>query len=159
MALQMVCPDAVIIRTSWLYSEYGVNFVKTMFRLGKEQAEIKVVCDQTGSPTYAEDLAVVMMMMVEHKPFVPGIFHFSNEGVCSWYDFAVKIMKLARFNCRVYPIHTHEYPTRSIRPTYSVLEKGKIKSAYNLSIHQWEKSLEKCLQMLSIFPHFPDSVL
>ena len=144
-ALQKVCPDAVIIRTSWLYSEYGTNFVKTMLRLGKERTELKVVCDQTGSPTYAEDLAIAMMAMITHKPFVSGIYHFANEGVCSWYDFAVKIMELAGFNCRVYPIQTHEYPTRAIRPAYSVLDKEKIKSTFNLSIPQWEESLEKLI--------------
>ena len=148
ITLQQVCPDAVIIRTSWLYSEYGANFVKTMLRLGNEQTALKVVCDQTGSPTYAEDLAAAMMAMVEHNPFVPGIYHFANEGVCSWYDFAVKIMDLAGLNCRVYPIQTQEYPTRAIRPAYSVLDKEKIKSVYNLSIPRWEESLEKCLKLL-----------
>jgi len=148
IALQKVCPDAVIIRTSWLYSEYGENFVQTMLRLGKERTELKVVNDQTGSPTYAEDLAVAMMAMITHKSFVPGIYHFANEGVCSWYDFAVKIMELAEFNCRVYPIQTHEYPTRAIRPAYSVLDKGKIKSTFNISIPQWEDSLKKLIKNL-----------
>ena len=148
IALQQVCPDAVIIRTSWLYSEYGANFVKTMLRLGMERTELKVVCDQTGSPTFAEDLATAIMVMVTHKPFLPGIYHFANEGVCSWYDFAVKIMELAGFKCRVYPIQTQEYPTRAIRPPYSVLDKGKIKSTFALLIPQWEDSLEKCLKYL-----------
>ena len=148
IALQKVCPDAAIIRTSWLYSEYGANFVKTMLRLGIERSEIKVVCNQTGSPTYAEDLATAIMTMILHKPFLPGIYHFANEGVCSWYDFAVKIMELADLNCQVYPIQTQEYPTRAIRPAYSVLDKGKIKSACNLLIPQWEDSLEKCLMCL-----------
>ena len=148
IALQKVCSDAAIIRTSWLYSEYGANFVKTMLRLGKERTEIKVVCDQTGSPTYAEDLAVAMMAMVKHKPFAAGIYHFADEGVCSWYDFTVKIMELARLNCRVYPIQTHEYPTRATRPAYSVLDKGKIKTTCNLSIPRWEESLERCLTFL-----------
>ena len=148
IALQDVCPDAVIIRTSWLYSEYGTNFVKTMLRLGKEQTALKVVCDQTGSPTYAEDLAVAIMKIVEHQPFVSGIFHFANEGVCSWYDFAVKIMELAELNCQVCPIQTQEYPTRAIRPAYSVLDKGKIKSTFDFLIPQWEDRLEKCLMCL-----------
>ena len=117
IALQKVCTDAAIIRTSWLYSEYGANFVKTMLRLGKEQTEIKVVSDQTGSPTYAEDLAMAIMAMVTHKPFLSGIYHFANEGVCSWYDFAVKIMELAGLKCRIYPIQTQEYPTRESATT------------------------------------------
>jgi dTDP-4-dehydrorhamnose reductase len=146
IALQQVCPDAVMIRTSWLYSEYGTNFVKTMLRLGKERTELKVVYDQTGTPTYAEDLATAMMAVVKHELHVPpGMYHFANEGVCSWYDFAVKIMALAGLDCRIIPIQTHEYPTRAIRPAYSVLDKGKIKSACNLSIPQWEESLERCL--------------
>ena len=151
IALQKVFPDAVIIRTSWLYSEYGSNFVKTMLRLGKEQKEIRVVCDQTGSPTYAEDLAVAMMAMVGHKPFIPpGIYHYTNDGVCSWYDFTVKIMELAGLNCRVHPIQTREYPTRAIRPAYSVLDKEKIKLLCNLSIPPWKESLEKCLLLLPV---------
>ena len=148
IALQQVCPEAAIIRTSWLYSEYGANFVKTMLRLGNERTELKVVCDQTGSPTYAEDLATAIMAMVTRKPFLTGIYHFANEGVCSWYDFAVKIMELAGLNCRVYPIQTREYPTRAIRPAFSVLDKEKIKSTFHLSIPQWEESLEKCLKLI-----------
>jgi len=149
IALQQVCPDALIIRTSWLYSEYGSNFVKTMLKLGQERTEIKVVSDQTGSPTYAEDLAVAMMEMAESEPFIPpGIYHYANEGVCSWYDFTVKIIDLAGLNCRVYPIQTYEYPTRAIRPAYSVLDKSKIKSTCNLAIPRWEDSLAKCLKCL-----------
>ncbi|MDR0795987.1 MAG: dTDP-4-dehydrorhamnose reductase [Tannerella sp.] len=145
LALLKVCPDAVIIRTAWLYSEFGSNFVRTMLRLGKERSEIKVVNDQTGTPTYAEDLAAAMMAVAGLQPFVTGIFHFSNEGICTWYDFAVKIMELANLDCRVFPIQTYEYPTRAIRPAYSVLDKKKIKQACNLSIPQWEESLKKCL--------------
>ena len=148
IALQNVCPDAVIIRTAWLYSEYGNNFVKTMLRIGKERRELNVVCDQIGSPTYAEDLAVAMMSVVEHQPFIPGIYHFSGEGVCSWYDFAAKIMELARLDCQVFPIKTQEYPARAIRPVFSVLNKSKIQTSYNLSIPPWEDSLEKCLKTL-----------
>jgi len=146
IALQHACPDAVIIRTSWLYSEYGANFVKTMLRLGKERKEINVVCDQTGTPTYAEDLAVAMMTIVEHQPFIPGICHFSNEGVCSWYEFAAKIMELAGLDCMVHPIQTREYPTRAIRPAYSLLDKGKIKTTFHIQIPPWEESLDKCLK-------------
>ena len=145
IALLHVCPDAVIIRTAWLYSEYGSNFVKTMLHLGKEKSAINVVCDQIGSPTYAEDLAVAMMSIVEHQPFLPGIYHFSGEGICSWYDFAATIMALAELDCRVYPIKTQAYPTRAVRPANSVLDKGKIKTTFNLHIPQWEESLAKCL--------------
>jgi len=147
-SLQKVCPDAAIIRTAWLYSEYGANFVKTMLRLGQAQKTLKVVCDQIGSPTYAEDLAVAMMTMMNHQSFVPGIYHFTNEGVCCWYDFAAKIMELAELDCRVYPIQTSEYPTKAIRPAYSVLDKEKIKTTFHFSIPQWEKSLEKCINTL-----------
>jgi len=145
IALQHICPDAVVIRTAWLYSEYGANFVKTMLRLGKEREEIQVVCDQTGSPTYAEDLALAMMSVVEHPQYLPGIYHFTGEGICSWYDFAVKIMELAGLNCQVHPIQTHEYPTRAIRPAFSVLDKGKITTTFDLQIPHWEESLKKCL--------------
>ena len=145
IALQQICPDAVVIRTAWLYSEYGANFVKTMLRLGKEREEIQVVCDQTGSPTYAEDLALAMMSVVEHPQYLPGIYHFTGEGICSWYDFAVKIMELAGLNCQVHPIQTHEYPTRAIRPAFSVLDKGKITTTFDLQIPHWEESLKKCL--------------
>ncbi len=143
IALQHACPDAVIVRTSWLYSEYGVNFVKTMLRLGKERKEINVVCDQMGTPTYAEDLAVAMMTIVEHQPFIPGIYHFSNEGVCSWHEFAAKIMEFAGLDCTVHPIPTHAYPTRAIRPAYSVFDKGKIKTTFHIQIPSWEESLLK----------------
>ena len=148
LALQHVCTDAVIIRTAWLYSEYGTNFVKTMLRLGKERTEVNVVCDQIGTPTYAGDLAAAMMTIVEHRPFIPGIYHFSGEGVCSWYDFATKIMALAGHDCQVYPIKTSEYPTRAVRPAFSVLDKGKFKTTFNLSIPPWEESLAKCLREL-----------
>jgi len=146
IALQHACPDAVIIRTSWLYSEYGVNFVKTMLRLGKERKDINVVCDQTGSPTFAEDLAVAMMAIVEHQLFIPGIYHFSNEGVCSWFEFAAKIMGFAGLDCTVHPIQTHQYPTRAIRPAYSVLDKEKIKTTFHIQIPPWGGSLQKCIE-------------
>jgi dTDP-4-dehydrorhamnose reductase len=148
VVLRSVCPDAVIIRTSWLFSEYGTNFVKTMLRLGKERPELNVVCDQTGSPTYAEDLAVAIMSIVECHPCVSGVYHFSGEGVCSWYDFAVQIMKSAGLTCRVNPIKTCDYPTRAIRPAYSVLDKGKLKTTLDIQIPRWEESLEKCLHRL-----------
>jgi dTDP-4-dehydrorhamnose reductase len=144
-ALQAACPEAVIIRSAWLYSEYGVNFMKTMLRLGSEREEVSVVSDQTGTPTYAGDLAAAMLAIVEHPAFVPGIYHYSNEGVCSWYDFARKIMTLAGLHCRVRPVTTQEYPTRAVRPAYSVLSKEKIKRIYQVEAPDWEASLQHCL--------------
>jgi dTDP-4-dehydrorhamnose reductase len=147
--LRSVCHEALIIRTSWLYSEYGDNFVKTMLRLGREKDSLSVVFDQVGSPTYAGDLAAAIMSIIDSAEagnFCAGIFHYSNEGVCSWYDFALKIFQLAGVNCRVAPIDTKDYPTRAIRPQYSVLNKGKIKNAYGLTIPHWEESLRLMLQ-------------
>ncbi len=146
--LQEACPDAIIIRTSWLYSKTGNNFVQTMLRLGKEKEEIRVVFDQIGSPTYVGDLVGAIFAIMERSEkgaFVPGIFHFSNEGVCSWYDFAHKIMELARLRCRVIPIETKDYPTPAARPSYSVLNKAKIKETYNITIPHWEESLKKVI--------------
>ncbi|MDR1745891.1 MAG: dTDP-4-dehydrorhamnose reductase [Tannerella sp.] len=145
-ALLAVCPDSVIIRTAWLYSEFGNNFVKTMLRLGNERETISVVSDQTGSPTYAGDLAMAILTIVNHTSFVPGIYHYTNEGTCSWYDFAVKIMTLAGLKCLVQPVRTTEYPTRAIRPAYSVLNKAKIRQVYGVSVPDWPTSLEVCLQ-------------
>lgn len=150
-ALQEVCPDAVIIRTAWLYSEYGNNFVKTVLRLGKERDELRFVFDQVGSPTYAGDLAAAILSVVaagEKDAFVPGIYHFSNEGVCSWYDFTVKILEIAGIDCRVFPIETKDYPTKAVRPPYSVLNKSKIKDTYSLAIPHWESSLRVCMAKL-----------
>ena len=150
-ALRMVCPDAVIIRTAWLYSEYGNNFVKTVLRLGAERDELRFIFDQVGTPTYAGDLADAMLAIVaqaEQGHFVPGIYHFTNEGVCSWYDFTVKILQLAQLPKRVIPIETKDYPTPAARPHYSVLNKGKIKATYGLTIPHWEVSLQDCLRQL-----------
>lgn len=150
-ALQEVCPDAVIIRTAWLYSEYGANFVKTMLRLGGEREEIKVVFDQVGTPTYAGDLACAMWHIREagrEGRFIPGVYHFSGEGVCSWYDFTVKIMQWAGLPGRVVPIESGEYPARAPRPHYSVLNKSKIKRTYGVAIPHWEESLRVCLSGL-----------
>lgn len=140
---------AVIIRTAWLYSSYGNNFVKTMLRLGKEKESLNVVADQIGSPTYAADLAAAIVkilpqMSLENK----GIYHFTNEGVCSWYDFAHKIMELAGLDCKVNPIPSSAYPTKANRPFYSVLDKNKIKNTFNIEIEHWEDSLKKCLKDL-----------
>lgn len=148
-ALQEVCPKAVIIRTSWLYSEYGNNFVKTMLRLGKEKEELSVVFDQVGTPTYAGDLACAMLTITTAENFIPGVYHFSNEGVCSWYDFTIRIHQLAGINCRVFPIETKDYPTKAARPHYSVLNKSKIKQTYSLVIPHWEESLRKVISYLT----------
>lgn len=150
-ALAEVCPESVIIRTAWLYSEYGRNFVKTMLRLGKEKEELSVVFDQVGTPTYAGDLAKAVWSVVEageEGAFRPGIYHFSDEGVCSWYDFTVKILQLAGADCRVKPIESKDYPLRAARPPFSVLNKGKIKAVYGLAIPHWEESLRTCLVAL-----------
>ena len=150
-ALQEVCPDAVIIRTAWLYSEFGTNFVKTMLRLGNEREQLSVVFDQIGSPTYAGDLAAAILAVLvraEEGAFVPGIYHFSNEGVCSWYDFAVKIMELGNAPCHVLPIESKDYPAKAARPHFSVLNKAKIKTTYRISIPHWEASLRTCIARL-----------
>lgn len=149
--LQEVCPEAVIIRTAWLYSEFGSNFVKTVLRLGKERDELRFVFDQIGTPTYAGDLAAAVMAVVaadEKGAYVPGIYHYSNEGVCSWFDFTIKILEIAGISNRVFPIETKEYPTKAVRPPYSVLNKSKIKQTYGIAIPHWEASLRVCLKKL-----------
>ena len=139
------CTRSMIIRTAWLYSEFGNNFVKTMLRLGKERETLGVVFDQIGTPTYAADLASAIYAAIEHG-IVPGVYHFSNEGVCSWYDFTIAIHRLARIDsCKVSPLHTDEYPAKAPRPHYSVLDKTKIKQTYGIDIPHWEASLAKCL--------------
>lgn len=148
-ALQQTCPDAVIIRTAWLYSEFGANFVKTMLRLGGERKEVNVVADQVGTPTYAGDLAAAMLAVTAHPAFVPGIYHYSGEGMCTWYDFAVKIMALAGLDCRVHPIATRDWTTRAVRPAYSLLDREKIKRTYQVKIPDWETSLQHCIQVLT----------
>lgn len=143
---------SIIIRTAWLYSTFGNNFVKTMLRLGSERPEIKVIYDQIGSPTYAEDLAVAILAIVEKtqsKGVVPGIYHFSNEGVASWFDFAWEIIHYTHKACQVSPIETKDYPLPAKRPAYSVFNKSKIKSTYDLTIPYWKTSLYKCLDELT----------
>ena len=151
-ALLEACPESIIIRTAWLYSIFGNNFVKTMIRLGKEKESLNVVADQTGSPTNAGDLAKTILKILsfsEDNHFVPGIYHYSNEGITTWYDFTVAIHKAAEIKtCKVSPITTDQYPTRAERPQYSVLDKSKIKNTFNLSIPQWEDSMVKCVQEL-----------
>ena len=142
------CRRSMVIRTAWLYSTFGNNFVKTMLRLGREKDQIGVIFDQIGTPTYARDLAVAIFAAIE-KGVVPGIYHFSNEGVASWYDFTLAIHRLAGIeSCRVRPIHTTDYPTPATRPHYSVLDKSKIKSVYGIEIPHWETSLAECVALL-----------
>ena len=146
--VQKLCRRAMIIRTAWLYSTFGNNFVKTMIRLGKEKPQLGVIFDQIGSPTYARDLARVITVAV-NKGIQPGIYHFSNEGVISWYDFTKAIHRLAGITtCRVSPLHTSEYPTPAARPHYSVLDKTKIKQTYGIEIPYWEESLKECVDEL-----------
>jgi dTDP-4-dehydrorhamnose reductase len=147
-AVAAVCNKYMIIRTAWLYSTYGNNFVKTMIRLGKEKPELGVVFDQVGTPTYARDLAVAIMTAI-NKGIVPGIYHFSNEGVISWYDFTKAIHRIAGItSCKVKPLHTSEYPTPATRPHFSVLDKTKIKRTYGIEIPYWEDSLKECVSKL-----------
>ena len=139
----------MIIRTAWLYSTFGNNFVKTMMRLGRERENLGVIFDQIGTPTYARDLALAIMSAVNHG-IVPGIYHFSNEGVCSWYDFTKAIHRMAGIDgCNVKPLHTSEYPTAAKRPAYSVLDKTKIKTTYGIDIPHWEESLKECVEILN----------
>lgn len=146
--LMQVCPQAAIVRTSWLYSSFGNNFVKTMRRLAAEREQLTVIFDQTGTPTYAADLAVALLTMASSSDFVPGVYHFSNEGVCSWYDFAIKIIGLSGLSCKVIPIESKDFPVRTPRPFYSVLNKQKIKKQYNLQIAHWEDGLIRCLEKM-----------
>ena len=147
-AVSKLCPNTMIIRTAWLYSEFGNNFVKTMIRLGREREQLGVIFDQVGTPTYAHDLATAIMTAID-KGIKPGVYHFSNEGVTSWYDFTKSIHRLAGINtCQVSPLHTAEYPTPACRPAYSVLDKTKIKAAYGIEIPHWEESLAKCIAKL-----------
>lgn len=148
LAVQKLCRRTMIIRTAWLYSTFGNNFVKTMIRLGQEKDRLGVIFDQIGTPTYAHDLAVAILTAIE-QGVEPGVYHFSNEGVISWYDFTKAIHRIAGItNCDVAPLHTSEYPTPAKRPAYSVLDKTKIKETFHLTIPYWEESLEKCIKQL-----------
>lgn len=142
------CKQHIIIRTAWVYSSYGKNFVKTMIKLGEEKPSLGVIFDQIGSPTYARDLAKAIITIV-NQGIKPGIYNFSNEGVISWYDFTKHIHQLANItSCKVAPIHTADYPTLAQRPHFSVLDKTKIKNTYNIEIPYWRDSLEECIQLL-----------
>jgi len=146
--LLKIAPDSIIIRTAWLYSSFGNNFVKTMIRLGKEKESINVVNDQTGTPTYAADLAKAILQIIEesekNNSFQSGIYHYSNEGECTWYEFCLKIHELAGITtCKVHPVSTAEYPTKAVRPKYSLLDKTKIKETFHLMIPLWGESLKQ----------------
>ena len=140
----------LVIRTSWLYSSFGNNFVKTIIRNAKIKPELRVVFDQLGCPTYAKDLADVILQIVSkgQNNFIPEIFHYSNEGDCSWYDFACTIVDLTNIDCKITPIETKDYPLPAKRPQYSVFNKSKIQNSYNIYIPHWEKSLRNCIEIL-----------
>ncbi len=143
-------PECLIFRTSWLYSSFGSNFVKTMRRLGSERHELNVIFDQVGTPTYARDLAKAMLEGINSGNALNefGVFHFSNEGVASWYDFAQAIMEMSSLACKVQPINTFEYPTPAARPHYSVLDKRKFKETFGTTIPYWRDSLKACIETL-----------
>lgn len=143
-------PDSVIIRTSWLYSSYGNNFVKTILQSGKINRQVKVVYDQAGTPTWASDLADTLFLIIEkfaenRQNVSSGIYNYSNEGVTSWFDFAKAVYEISDINSEVIPVLSSEFPTRAVRPHYSVLDKSKIKAAFGLKIPYWRDSLKKCL--------------
>ncbi|HED6594758.1 TPA: dTDP-4-dehydrorhamnose reductase [Campylobacter coli] len=141
--------NTIIIRTSWLYSSYGKNFVKTMQNLGRQREGLGVVFDQIGTPTYARDLAeVIVNILPAIQNEKPEIYHYSNEGVASWYDFAKEIMKLSQLDCNIKPIESKDFPTLAPRPYYSVLNKQKIKEKFHIEIPYWKDSLERCISIL-----------
>ena len=149
-AMQEIDPkNSVIIRTSWVYSSFGNNFVKTMLRLGKEKSELGVIFDQVGTPTYAKDLAKTILDIL---PYIKNenvqVYHYSNEGALSWYDFAKEIMRMAKLDCKINPIETKDYPTPAARPHYSLLNKAKIKNAFKITIPYWKDSLDECLKIM-----------
>ncbi len=141
--------NSIIIRTSWVYSSYGNNFVKTMLNLGREKDELNVIFDQIGTPTYANHLAKTILDIIPQiNNSKVEIYNYSNEGVLSWYDFAKEIMKMAKINCKIKPIETYEYPTPAKRPHYSLLNKSKIKSTFNIEIPYWKDGLDECLRKM-----------
>jgi dTDP-4-dehydrorhamnose reductase len=156
-AIQQIDPKGLIIRTSWVYSEYGNNFVKTMLNLGRDRDSLNIIFDQIGTPTYAGDLAKLILSIVESDKLTLSdssastsnkIFHYSNEGVCSWYDFAKVIFEFFSIECQVTPIETKDYPTPANRPHYSLLNKAKIKETFDLTIPYWKDSLKMCVKRL-----------
>ncbi len=141
--------NSIIIRTSWVYSSFGANFVKTMLRLGKEKEQLGVIFDQVGTPTYARDLAeAILDILPSIKNEKVTVYHYSNEGVLSWYDFAKEIMRMAKLDCKINPIETKEYPTPAQRPHYSLLNKSKIKQEFGITIPYWKDSLNECLKTM-----------
>lgn len=146
--LTSLSQDSMTIRTAWLYSEFGKNFVKTMLSLAESHPEIRVVADQIGSPTYAGDLAHAIHRIMRHDTWHPGVYHFTDEGVASWYDFSKAIFEIAGKDVKVTPVATSEYPTPAKRPLYSVLSKAKIKRTFGLEIPYWRDSLAKCIKQL-----------
>ncbi len=154
-AIQEIQPNAIIIRTSWVYSEFGQNFVKTMIRLGEERDQLSVIFDQIGSPTYAGSLATTIMQLLDNSQDLRGnsnnkvtLYHYSNEGVCSWYDFAKAIFEMRGITCQVAPITTEEYPTPAKRPHYSLLNKSKIIQQTGVTIPYWKEALQRCLKRM-----------
>lgn len=147
-ALLALSPEAIIIRTAWLYSSHGNNFVKTMLRLAENQKEIRVVCDQIGTPTYARDLAAAIVTVLRSHQWVPGIYHFTDEGAASWFDFAKAVFRIVGKKVSVTPILTEDYPTPATRPFYSILDRSRIKATYGVTIPHWEESLAECIARL-----------
>jgi len=153
-AAQQINPLTVVVRTSWVYSSFGNNFVKTMLRLGAERDALSVVYDQIGTPTYARDLAIGLLQMInviqgaESKKALCGIYHFSNEGVTSWYDFAHAIFEEAKLSCQLTAIESKDYPTPAKRPHFSLLHKGKIKTVFEVKVRNWREALRDCLSRL-----------
>ena len=141
-------PQTIIIRTSWVYSYYGHNFVKTMIRLMKEREFINVVNDQYGSPTYALDLAEAILEIIGSGRWTSGIYNFSNEGIISWFDFAIEIKRQLGFSCKINPISTSEFPTAAKRPAWSVLDNSKIQQTYGIKLKPWHESLQRCIERL-----------
>jgi len=141
-------PNSIIIRTSWVYSSFGSNFVKTMSKLMQERDSLTVVNDQIGSPTYAADLAQAIVTIINHANWQPGIYHFSNEGEISWYEFALDIQEIGNFDCKVVGIPASDYPTPAQRPAYSLLDKSKIKAIFGVVVPDYKESLRKCMGLL-----------
>lgn len=149
--IENLASKSYIVRTAWLYSEYGHNFVKTMLRLGAEKHEINVVNDQLGTPTYARDLAQGIIRMIENTETdsaLPGIYHFTNKNITSWYNFAKKIMNIGELNCLVHPIPTSQFPTPAKRPAFSALNSDKFESIFNFAIRNWEDALQECIDRI-----------
>ena len=154
-ALQLIMPyEAIIIRTSWLYSEYGNNFVNTIMRLGTEKNQLNIVNDQIGVPTYAGDLAIALVNIIQNKDFRKSkqktqIYHYSNNGYSNWYDFAKTIFQFANIKCKIHPINTENYPTNARRPKYTLMSNNKILQRFSLDIPNWRESLKSCIMILN----------